>query len=276
MNPSAVTEPSGTGILGVFTGSTTVRAFFTTPDAAGFDEYLVKAGINGATTTTQLGVASRSAQHRLLGATAVPCGGGGVTSTTTGFPNTPGSAPIGGNTGGHSIGFSTAPEAFSTTFDTLTNTASVTFDQRTYAPAAGALATTSAAEAANSSCWMPTATRSHQRPTSTRARRARRDSPAPPGVRSRLARVRPAVRGKSRLCVPHIPVTGGPGGNAKAIEIRGRLGAITPFKSAAIGGDVFNTASDPAAAGNLQQIVSPIRWQPPRICVPAATGRIRR
>ena len=141
-HPVAVTEPSGTnniaasaacggaGTTACSTGSTTVRAYYAV--ASLYNEYLVKAAVSGGTTTAEL---SSTAFGNAFGCSAAQqtapatCG---VVSTTSGHPNTPGSAPIGGNTGGHATGFTTAPDAFGTTFDTLTNVVSVTFDSRVY------------------------------------------------------------------------------------------------------------------------------------------------
>ena len=135
----------------------------------------------------------------------------------------------------------------------------MTFDQRTYAPVGGALAMTSAAEAAN--FQLLDANGNAIAPATNVSRvlaEHAREPPAPPGVRSRLARGRPAVPGTVTQVYLTYPSPAVQVGNAKAIEIRGRLGGTAPFNFAAIGGDVFNTAGDPAAAGNLQQIVSPI------------------
>jgi hypothetical protein len=280
VNPAAVTEPSGTNNGGgVYSGSTTVRAFYSVPlaDARGFDEYLVKAGLSGATFTgtgganapglSGTGFAPFTAGCQ-LGQTVAPsfCA---VISTTTGHPNTPASQPIGGNTGGHAAGFTTAPDAFSTQFDTLTNTVSVLFDQRTYAPSpttkppAGGpwpLATTSAAEAKNfqlldangneiaggisiSSCSPSTAGYPCALPTEP-------DNANGPGTTTVWV----------NYPSPAVQV-----GNAKGLEIRGYIAEVSAYGFAAIGGDVFNlnptngviNPIDPFDAGNVQQILSP-------------------
>jgi hypothetical protein len=274
VNPAAVTEPSGTTPApGVFTGSTTVRAFYSVPaaDARGFDEYLVKAGVAGATSTGTGGPGTPGLAGRGLGVT--PFTGGcdvgqtdatnfcAVISTTTGHPNTPASAPIGGNTGGQAAGYSTAPDAFSTQFDTLTNTVTVQLDQRTYSDfvLGNLTGPTNAAEAnnfqlldANGNAIAGGTGISRCSPSTVAFPCALPSSPgtatSPQATTVWISYPSPAVQV----------------GNAKGLEIRGQVGASAAFGFAAIGGDVFNqnpvttvNPLDPNDAGNVQQILSP-------------------
>lgn len=277
VNPTAVTEPSGTnGTGGVYTGSTTVRAFFAPAngaDARPFDEYLVKAGVAGAGTTANLGSVAAPLTGGCVAAQVVTAAGPldtcAVVSTTTGHPNTPGSAPIGGNTGGHAAGFTTAPDAFSTQFDTQTNTVSVQLDQRTYAPVGTPIAPTTAAEAAN---FQLLDANGNSIAGGTNISSC---SPSTIGFPCPLPST-PATAGapgNTTIWViypsPAVQV-----GNAKFLEIRGQIGGpppgSIPFGFALIGGDEFNTAPasgsggpnpssvvDPFDAGNVQQILSP-------------------
>ncbi len=282
VNPAFVTEPSGTQLLNTFSGSTTVRAFYSVPlaDARGFDEYLVKAGVSGATFTGipglgLPGLAGTGAGAFNLGCLTTqtsPTSFCGVISTTTGHPNTPGSAPIGGNTGGFAAGYSTAPDAFSTQFDTQTNTVSVQLDQRTYAPTAagppalppGPWVTTNAAEA-NNFQLLDANGNAIAGGTNISA-----CSPSTVGFPCPIP-TNPTTAGSPRYTPPQAttvwvsyPSPAVQVGNAKGLEIRGQVGASPAFGFAAVGGDVFNrnpvtvtNPIDPLDAGNVQQILSP-------------------
>jgi hypothetical protein len=276
VNPIGVFEPSGTAPA-LVTGSPVVRALYsgatagTYPLAQGFDEYFVKAGVAGASTTTNLSSGTPAtatggcsgAQAGTPGTSTDTCA---VTSATTGNPNTPGSAPIGGNTGGKADGFTTAPDPLNVTFDTQTNTASVTFDQRTYAPATGAPLTspagqTSASEAAN---FLLLDSDGNQIAAATAVSSC---SPVTVGFPCPLPGDPTTAAGPGMTTVwltfpsPAVQV-----GNGRALEIRGYDGGVTTATGwAAVGGDVFNTdltgtnaTNTPiTAAGNVQDIVSP-------------------
>jgi hypothetical protein len=262
VNPTSVTEPSGTnGGGGLFSGSTTVRAFYGgTSDASAFDEYFVKAAVAGATTTGNL---NTLAAPLLSGCSATQqasltdtCA---VTSTTTGQPNTPGGAPIGGNTGGFAAGFTTAPDAFGTAFDTLTNTASVTFDSRIFAsgiPGSGALTT----QAAN--YQLLDGNGNEIAPATNVVMCSPSTSGFPTAAGCALPTGTPTTTSGGTTTVwltfpsPAVQV-----GNAKALEIRGQLGGSEPFGFAALGGNLFDTQTPGSITGgsygNLEQIVSP-------------------
>ena len=274
VNPAAVTEPSGTDnhvSLGQYSGSATVRAFYALPqaEARGFSEYLVKAGISGATDQGSLDFAETPSNVGCVSTTTFAGNGPlcAVVSTTTGHSNTPSEAPIGGNTGGHATGFTTAPDAFSTQFDTLTNTASVVLDQRTFAPAAGAWlnprfapgAVSAAQEALNFQLLDANGNAIAGGTTISSC------SPSTPGFPCALPTMPSNANGPGTTTVwivypsPAVQV-----GNAKGLEIRGYVNARAPFGFGAIGGDVFNNNSqvvvnplDPNDAPNVQQILSP-------------------
>jgi len=246
VHPSFVYQPSGTTVpviggtpTGILGGSTTVRAVF--PNVNTHDEYLVKAAVTGSQTTP-------------LGSLPVVCvvatfkGCGAVESSTPLFnSNTAGSAPIGGNTGAFATGFSTAPDAFRVTFDTLTNTASVLFDQRVFNRTTDIARTTvisdpanyklldangNAIASANSISGCPPSTAGYPCPLATGA-----TNPAPYTVY--LGFASPAVQV----------------GNGRALEIAGSLGTSANRTFAAVGGSVF--AAGPVDYGNVQQSVSP-------------------
>jgi hypothetical protein len=267
VNPAALTEPSGTNHTGgVYSGSTTVRAFYSLPtppattphaDARGFDEYLVKAGVAGATQTGPgAGTLSSVVSNTNAGCdpTVAPnfCA---VVSTTTGHPNTPASAPIGGNTGGHAAGYTTAPDAFSTQFDTQTNTVSVALDQRTFA---GPLATSATVEAGNFQLLDANGNAIAGGTTISSC------SPSTAGYPCPLPTSEANAGGPGATTVwVNYPSPAVQVGNAKGLEIRGYVAGVAPFQFAAIGGDVFNGYPQPAPpldpndAGNVQQILSP-------------------
>lgn len=266
-HPVALTEPTGVAgpVAGTFHGSATVRAYYAV--ASHYDEYLVKAGVSGAGTTTKLGTVATAPAPFAGGCTAAQqtpvsltdtCG---VVSSTTGHPNTPGSAPIGGNTGAHSTGFTTAPDAFGTAFDTLTNTVSVTFDSRVYLEPGQALATaankfqlldgngntiagaTTIATCSPSTVGFPGV------------------CPLPNGTTGT------AQHGGTNTVWLTYPSPAVQVGNGKSLEIQGWVGGSNVFGFAVEGGDRFGGAlplPTPAqnvllqfAADNLQQIVSP-------------------
>jgi len=84
----------------VSNNGTSVTVSFT--DLSNYDEYATQAGV-------------------------VP---GAVTGASTGNDNTVGSAQIGGNPGAFARGFTTGPDAYAASFNSTSNTASLTFDQR--------------------------------------------------------------------------------------------------------------------------------------------------
>ncbi len=236
VHPAAVYEPSGTQtIAGVggntlaVGGSTTVRAIF--PTANQFDEYLVKAGVTGPMT----GNGGTPLANRLCALTGSVIPTCAVVSSTTLNPNTTGSAPIGGNAGAFASGFSTAPDAFRVTFDTQTNTAQVLFDQRVFRGSnlSYVLLDGNGNAIASASGVSGFATGSTD----------------------------PLALGLVTLSFPSPAVQVG---NAKALEIRGSLGASAVGTFAAVGGSFFNGANfnpgpglSPADYGNVQQILSP-------------------
>lgn len=233
VHPAAVYEPSGTSLLGTLGigGSTTVRAIF--PTASRFDEYLVKAAVTGPTTPLSGAppVCELTGALTLLGTCA-------ATSSTAPFaPNVTGSQPIGHNEGAFASGFSTAPDAFTASFDTLTNTASVLFDQRVFFsnPANFALldGNGNAIAGASTASSCPPSTAGYPCPLATGAT-------GPGTYVVYLGYPAPAVQV----------------GNGKALEIRGSLGSVFGGTFPAYGGTVFN-ATSPTDFGNVQQIVSP-------------------
>ena len=263
-HPVALTEPSGTAgpVAGNFFGSTTVRAYYAV--ASLYNEYLVKAGVSGSSTTAQLSTTAAGVAPFNTGCDAgqqlTATNTCAVVSTTTGHPNTPGSAPIGGNTGGHATGFSTAPDAFGTAFDTQTNTVSVTFDSRVYRLRGFTLA----AEAnqfqlldANGNAISGANNISACSPSTIGFPCSLSDGTAGSGT------VQSPGTNTVWLTYPSPAVQVG---NAKALEIRGWVGPSIPggFPDAIEGGDQFgganNFAASPGghfASDNLQQIVSP-------------------
>ncbi|MDQ2738263.1 MAG: hypothetical protein M3Y35_06545 [Actinomycetota bacterium] len=244
VHPAAVYEPSGTTTIGVLNklgigGSTTVRAIY--PTANRFDEYLVKAAVTGPTQ----GLSTVPPVCALTGAilpVLLPPGCAAVSSTLPNGPNVTGSAPIGGNAGAFASGFSTAPDAFTATFDTLTNTASVLFDQRVFGanPANFALLDSGGNAIAG----------------------AQTVSSCPPGTAGYPCGLADGSTGPGSYVVylgypaPAVQV-----GNGRALEIKGSLGSVAGAGAfAAFAGSVFNTVAPGAAPPdsiNVQQIVSP-------------------
>jgi len=240
VHPAAVYEPSGPTLLGKLGigGSTTVRAIF--PTANRFDEYLVKAAVTGPTQ----GLGAVPPVCALTGAVPPVLGGGGcaAVSSTTLSPNVTGSAPIGGNAGAFASAFSTAPDAFTASFDTLTNTASVLFDQRVF-----------------------TANKAHYvllDGNGNAIAGASTISSCPPGTVGYPCPLADGGTGPG----PYVVYLGYPApavqvGNAKALEIQGSLGTpgldfsgTVTGSFAAVGGSTFNASP---TGGNVQQIVSP-------------------
>lgn len=231
VHPSLVFEPSATTLLGgLLGGSTTVRAVF--PTANRFDEYFVKAAVTGPSPGL---INKLPAVCTLLGDCAVQ-------SSVTLFPNVTGSVPIGGNAGAFASGFSTAPDAFNTSFDTLTNTASVLFDQRVFGATASNFALLDSGGNAISG--------------------ANTVSSCPPGAAGYPCGLATGVTTPGSYVVylgypaPAVQV-----GNGKALEIKGSLGSVAGAGGfAAFAGSVFNTVAPGAAPPdsiNVQQIVSP-------------------
>jgi hypothetical protein len=247
VNPVALSEPSGTaGPPGTYTGSNIVRAYYSpatsplaSPDAAQFDEYLVKAGVSGGVSSTQLSVPSSG----VTGCNAVQQAFGcAVVSTATGYSNTPGSAPIGGNAGGSGVGYTDSGDPLRVTFDTLTNTATVLFDQRVYNATAGS----DAALAGNYFLLDG---------NGSRIAGGTSISTCSPNTTTPVAYPCP---------LPNSPVVGGPGattvwigyngptvevGNAKGFEIAGRILGVAPTGFAEFGGDAFNVGAGPPQSG---------------------------
>jgi len=259
-NPVAVTEPSGctsatSGGLqgtppcvgappgaGIAYGSTTVRAIFPL-GLLSSDDYLVKAAVNGGQNTAELraaagGVTPFNAGCTNAGAPAgtLNLGNCAVVSTTTGHPNTVGSAPLGGNTGGKGAGFSAAPDPLFASFDTLTNTAAITLDSRAFAtstPGNVQLLAADGSEIAGATALSGC-------------------SPSTAGFPCALPVYGSAAPGSAGPVTvwavfpsPAVQV-----GNAKALEIRGQLGSAFPF-----GFVWFNGLG--TATLNLQDILAP-------------------
>jgi hypothetical protein len=256
VSPVALSEPSGCNSTGTATvppctvaggvpaagtyyGSNTVRGIFPVT-ALNYDDYLTKVSVNGGQTSTQLSNIAGTPFAGCLGGTLAPIANCAVVSTTTGHPNTPGSWQVGGNTGGKGAGYSTAPDALFTSFDTLTNTIAVTFDSRVYAGTANdyQLLAADGSEIAGatgiSAC-----------------------SPSAPGFPCGLPIPGSSTPGPGPMTVwvsfpsPAVQV-----GNGKALELRGAIGATFPFGSvAALGGNAFVSPGAPWAS--LQDIIAP-------------------
>lgn len=258
VNPINVTEPSGCTLAGggglqgnppctagaagagVAYGSNTVRAIFPTTLLSS-DDYLVKAGVNGGQTTAQLS-AKAGGTTFVAGCTnaGVPAGtltlgNCAVISTTTGHPNTVGSAQIGGNNGGKGAGYSAAPDALFTSFDTLTNTAAITLDSRAFATSTPGNVQLLAADGSEIAGATALSACSPSTPTFPCALPTFGTTTAAPGP----------VTVWAQFPSPAVQV-----GNGKAIEIRGQIGGAFPF-----GFVWFNGLG--AATLNLQDILAP-------------------
>jgi len=242
VHPSLVFEPSATTLVGgILNGSTTVRAVF--PTANKFDEYFVKAAVTGPSTL-------------LLNTLPVPAscavtGDCAVQSSTTFFPNTTGSAPIGGNAGAFASGFSTAADAFTATFDTLTNTASVLFDQRVQSatPANFVLLD------GNGNAIAGAQTVSTCPPGAA-------GFPCNTGGPGTFGLANGTTGPGSFVVYLGFPAPAVQVGNGKALEIKGSLGAVAGAGAfATLAGSEFNTGANSGNtqtdARNVQQIVSP-------------------
>jgi len=312
VHPTAVSEPSGTRSdtaltpnAPTYTGSTTVRAWFTDSSgtsntnqdaASGFDEYLVKAGVSGTTTTGGNTSAAPSGTTPFQNGTGASSGcsttanggafnqqtaGCAVVSTSSGHPNSPGSAPIGGNNGGSSIGYTTAPDALRVTFDRPTNTASVLFDSRVFNPFNnGSVSDQNMAsmywlDSANGNPIQTAVSISSCPPSTT-------GYPCPlPKSGEDTASYAPALTPAPTVVYLQFQSPAAQVGNAAALEIRGQIGGDNPFAAftgvyAAFGGNTNNCGSNsgygntqgstapPSCApsnadpsGNVQQIVAP-------------------
>ncbi len=266
IHPSFIAEPTGNyNAVGNYRGGTTgnvVRAYFDVP-ANAMDDYLVKAAVAGATTTGQLSTKNGGVPPAVIGCNGGQQGTGttppfcAAVNTTSQFPNTPASAPIGGNTGGKSTGYSTAPDALNATFDSQTNTASVTFDSRVFFPAAGAIGQPISTYANNFQLVGPNGD------DISGATAASICSPSQPGFPCGVPTTAAAdTSGPGPVTVYlQYPSPAAQVANAKGIEIRGYVGGSHPFGFAAAGGNVFNVTAGspvgPPSAGNLQQIVGP-------------------
>ena len=259
---SALTEPAGCGgattanppcaagrpTPGAFYGSSKVRAFFTFPgDARPYDDYLVKAAVNGGQSTAELAQVSAGGLNGCNGITP-NCA---VVSTATGHPNTVGEQPIGGNSGGKGSGYSTAPDPLFATFDTRSNTAAVTFDSRVFSiPDIGAAVSPSNFELLGADgSEIAGATAISTCPPST------------PGFPCGPLASSPGTAGGPRRLTVWVafPSPSAQVGEGKGLEVRGQIGGISRSGWAAIGGDVFTQPAGgiPGPAGNLQDILAP-------------------